>query len=156
MELLRKAAMFGASIPDMKTIYLVFVRQCLEQSAVVWHSSITQEQSNDLERCQKNALRIFFGYSYLNYKNALQKVNLATLKERRNVLCLKFAKQCLENPCMTEYFQLNEKDHAMKTRNCEVFKVFPAHTERLNRSPILYLQKILNENAKKDRRRDPT
>ena len=40
MELLRKVASCGASIEDLKTIYILFVRSILEQSATVWHSLV--------------------------------------------------------------------------------------------------------------------
>ena len=53
MELLRRVANFGASIEDMKIIYFLFVRSHLEQSATVWHSSLTEENSSDLERVQQ-------------------------------------------------------------------------------------------------------
>ena len=53
MQLVRKVASFGASVDDLKNIYFLFVRSLLEQSATVWHSSLTQENSNDLERVQK-------------------------------------------------------------------------------------------------------
>ena len=43
MELLRKVAGFGVPEEDMKNIYFLFVRSLLEQSATVWHSSLTQE-----------------------------------------------------------------------------------------------------------------
>ena len=42
MELLRRVASFGASLDDMKTIYYLFVRSLLEQSATVWQSSLTE------------------------------------------------------------------------------------------------------------------
>ena len=34
----------------------------------------------------------------------------------------------------------------MKTRNREIFKVDFAHTDRLQKSSIIYMQKLLNEN----------
>ena len=36
MQLLRKNASFGASIEDLKTIYILNVRSVLEQSFIVW------------------------------------------------------------------------------------------------------------------------
>ena len=48
MEILRRVASFGASDEDMKTIYFLYVRSLLEQSATVWHSSLTKENSDDL------------------------------------------------------------------------------------------------------------
>ena len=56
MQLLRRVATFGASVADMKDIYFLFVRSLLEQSATVWHSSLSQENINDLERVQKSAV----------------------------------------------------------------------------------------------------
>ena len=50
MELLRKSASFGASHQDLKDIYIIFIRSLLEQSATVWHSSLTDQNKSDLER----------------------------------------------------------------------------------------------------------
>ena len=55
MEILRRVSSFGASVEDLKDIYILFVRSLLEQSAVVWHSSLTKDNEQDLERVQKNA-----------------------------------------------------------------------------------------------------
>ena len=53
MELLRKVAKFTTSIDDKKEIYISYIRSIFEQSCEVWHSSLTQENENDLERIQK-------------------------------------------------------------------------------------------------------
>ena len=58
MELLRRAASFSPSVEDLKDIYILFIRSILEQSATVWHSNITEENSSDLERVQKSAVKI--------------------------------------------------------------------------------------------------
>ena len=68
MEILRKIASFGASKEDMKNIYFLFVRSQLEQSAVVWHSSLSSENRADLERVQKSAVKIIMGDQYKGYK----------------------------------------------------------------------------------------
>ena len=39
----------------MVTAYKTFKRSILEQSCVIWHSSITEEDREDLECVQKNA-----------------------------------------------------------------------------------------------------
>ena len=96
MELLRRVAGFGTSIADLKNIYILFVRSQLEQSAVVWHSSLTQENISDLERVQKSAIKIIMGNDYRSYKKSLHFLELDTLQERRKQLCLKFAKRCLK------------------------------------------------------------
>ena len=71
MEILRRVSSFGAPIQDLKEIYILFIRSMLEQSATVWHSSISQENIEDLERVQKNALRIILQNQYYSYQKAL-------------------------------------------------------------------------------------
>ena len=98
MGILRKAASFGASRDDMKTLYIAYVRSHLEQSAVVWHSGLTIQNIHDLERVQKSAVRLIMGGQYENYKKSLSLLKLQTLETRRKELCLNFAKKMFENP----------------------------------------------------------
>ena len=48
LVLLRKLSEFGAPTGDLKTIYISYIRSVLEQSAVVWHTSLTAENISDL------------------------------------------------------------------------------------------------------------
>ena len=73
MQLLRKVASFGTPVDDLKDIYILFVRSILEQSATVWHSSITVENENDLERVKKSALKIILNEKYTSYQQGLAK-----------------------------------------------------------------------------------
>ena len=76
-----------------KNIYILYIRSILEQSCVVWHSSLTQDNENDLERVQKAAVKVILGKEYPeNYEQALVRADLDTLKERRTKLCKEFAK----------------------------------------------------------------
>ena len=92
MELLRKVAFFTSSIEDKKIIYIQYIRSILEQSCVVWHSSLTQENCDDLERIQKSAIRIILGKYYLNYEEGLKKVGIESLEDRRINLCMNLQK----------------------------------------------------------------
>jgi hypothetical protein len=67
MELLRRVASFGTPAEDLKIIYTLFIRSVLEQAATVWHSSLTQDNINDLERVQKTAVTVILQENY-NYK----------------------------------------------------------------------------------------
>mgnify|MGYP007089950330 CR=1 FL=1 len=62
-------------------INLTFIRPILEQSAPVWHSSLTEENSEDLERVQKAAARLIMGGYHMSYKSSLKELHLETLKE---------------------------------------------------------------------------
>ena len=144
MELLRKISSFGASWEELKNIYILYIRSLLEQSCTVWHSGLTDENSQDLERVQKSALRIILQESYHSYKNALNALELESLVERRESLCLQFAKKCLTNEKMKHLFPQNHKTHLMITRFEEMYEVNNANTERLKNSPIIYMQRLLN------------
>ena len=96
MELLRRVAAFNPPIEDLKIIYFLFIRSLLEQSAVVWHSSLSEENINDLERVQRSAVRIILGEKFNGYRKSLDMLGIQTLKERRKELCSRFAKKIFE------------------------------------------------------------
>ena len=142
MQLLRKAASFSPPAEDLKDIYVLFIRSILEQSATVWHSSLTEENSDDLERIQKSAMKIILADKYQGYQQALARLGLDTLKSRREKLCLIFAKKCVQNQKLKHMFPENINLHNMKHRKTEKYQVQFA---RLQKSPIVYMQKLLNQ-----------
>ena len=93
MELIRKLAGFGAPLSDLKIVYLTFIRSLCEQSCTVWHSSLSVQNEEDIERVQKVALKIMLQNQYKNYQNAMNLMDLQSLKERRTQLCLVFARK---------------------------------------------------------------
>ena len=145
MELLRKVASFGTSLEEKRNIYILFIRSVLEQSCTVWHSSLTKENEEDLERVQKSAVRIIVGKDIKNYDDALIKADLDSLKDRRTELCMKFARKCVKSNKSKEMFPLRQKIHEMETREEEKYEVQHANTERLKNSAIPYMQRLMNE-----------
>ena len=139
MELLRRAASFSPSVEDLKDIYILFIRSILEQSATVWHSNITEENSSDLERVQKSAVKIILKEKYSNYENALAQLGIESLDLRREHLCLNFARKCVKNQKLAHMFPKNTKPHGMNSRHEEKYKVQFANT-------VVYMQKLLNLN----------
>ena len=150
MELLRKVAGFSTSIEEKKNIYILYIRSILEQSSVVWHSSLTREKAEDLERVKKNAVRIILGKPFNDYNEALEKIGLQTLNERRNKLSLKFAKKYLKNDKTKGMFPLRSKIHTMENRNEEKYVVKYANTDRLKNSAIPYMQRMLNDDIRRN------
>ena len=67
---------FGASTDDKKQIYIMYVRSLLEQSAIVWHSSLSAQNRRDIERVQKSAIRIILGNQYVGYKKSLEQLGI--------------------------------------------------------------------------------
>ena len=146
---LRGIASLGASIEDLKIIDFLFIISHLEQSATVLHSSLTVENSNDLERVQKSAVKILLGNPYNGYENSLLRLKMEKLVDRRR-LCLNFAKKCFKSNKTKYMFPKNAKRNDMKTRTSEKYMVEHANTERLRKSSIMYMQHLLNEDEVED------
>ena len=99
-----------------------------------------------MERTQKVALKIILGEDYISYENSLKTTGLERLTARRTKLSLNFAKKCVKNRYTSWMFPL--KEQKVETRAPERFQVTKARTDRLAKSAIPYMQKLLNTNWK--------
>ena len=151
MQLLNRAASFTSSMHDLRRIYLTFVRSILEQSAVVWHSSLTAKNRRALERVQKCAVRVILKGKYSNYEDGLKMLRIDNLDIRRKELCLRFAKNCLKNDKVKTMFEKNPSKHRMKKRKTKKFKICRAKTKRYQKSSIPYMVGLLNDDNEKQR-----
>ena len=142
MVLLRKLAEFGAPVNDLKTIYISYIRSVLEQSAVVWHSSLTEENISDLSRVQKTTCKVILGGRYKDYEKALEVLDIERLSDRREKLCQTFAKRSIKNGILV-FEEINKLDY-MTTGNSDKYKVSHCNTERLKKSALPHMQRSLN------------
>ena len=78
------------SIPTDKLVrvFITCIRPVLEYSCEVWHCSLPQYLSDEIERIQRRALRIIF--PELKYSEAMDRANVVTLFQRRNNICARF------------------------------------------------------------------
>ena len=104
MLLLKKIKSLGATTEEMVHLWIVYCRSVLEQSAVVWSSSLTEENCADLERTQKSFAKLILKNNYTTYEESLMKLNLITLKQRRIELTLRFALNCLKSEIFKNLF----------------------------------------------------
>ena len=65
--------LFEFSVPqeELVNIYLLDIHTVVEQSCIVWHSSLTSGEKYDLERIQKVGLRIILKDRYTSYEDAI-------------------------------------------------------------------------------------
>ena len=96
--MIRRLKNLGLNTASLMQVFTMQIRSVLEFGAVVWHSMLTDQNSRAIERVQKSALSIIFGPSYICYDNALLQTALKRLDERRDQLCLTFAKKTLKHP----------------------------------------------------------
>ena len=151
MQILNRAAQFTSNIHILKRIYLTYLQSLLDQSAVVWHSSLTKKNTRDLERIQKIAVRIILGKRYQNYTDGLKILRLKTLSSRREDMCLKFAKKCLKREKIKHFFKKDFQIHKMNKRSKNIFKNKQLKTSRYEQSAIPYMTKLLNNEYKKSK-----
>ena len=144
MALLRGVLNFGAKSHEMVHLWKIYCRSVLEQSCVVWSSSLTQENINNLERAQKTFCKLVLKHNYKNYSNALMQLNLESLKQRRENLYLKFAKSGIKNNKLRDLLPEKNKLEKPQTRNHEKYEVNFANTGRFKNSSIIYMQNLLN------------
>ena len=121
----------------------------MEQSAAVWSSSLTQKNIKDLERVQKSAVRIIIGKSYESYTETLKELDMKRLSERRDLICLKFAKTSLRLDNFKKLFPMQKNIHDMETRQNERYHVVRSYGKRYAVSAIPSMQKLLNKEHKK-------
>ena len=142
MRMLHIAAKFTRNRDHLMQIYKTFIRSNLEFSSNVWHSSLTKENRQDLERVQKAALKVILGKDYKDYDDALKLSKLQSLEQRREVISLRFVKNSLKNANFSKLFPLTKANHVMNVRNPFKYHVNKANTERYRRSTVPYLQRI--------------
>ena len=144
ISMLTKLKYVGVSTEDLIEIYTLFIRSRAEYVSVVWHSSLTVEQTNKIENIQKTSLKIILGQDYIDYPTALEWCGLTELSVRRRNRCLSFAKSSLKYPVGERMFP-RSLQHDQNIRNHESFQVNFAHTESYKKSAVPYCQRLLNE-----------
>ena len=141
--LLRRLKKMGANKEELVDMYTKHCRSILEYAAPVWSGAITRYECMAIERVQKMALHIILSENYLSYENALKLVNLESLECRRIHLCIKFAKKAEKSDKYMHWFSARS---SVNTRQPKVKYLEPkARTERLKKSAIPYLTRLLNE-----------
>ena len=146
MRMLHVDSKFMKNKDDLLHIYKAFIRSRLEFSCTVWHSSLTKKNQLDIERVQKSAIKIILKEKYVNYEQALKLVGLESLHERREQLCLRFAKKCLKMENYKKLFPVRKENHTEK------YLVKYMNTERYMKSAIPAMIRALNGEELKRRK----
>ena len=118
------------------------LRPIIEFCSPVYHPLMTKEQSNNLERLQKTALKIILGFN-LTYEELLEKADIKSLEERRESAFLNFAKSVSKNPRYESWLP-RTGNNARNTRNGKVYIVEFVRTTRLYNSPLFSMRRALN------------
>ena len=128
--------MFGNTIHDLAQIYCTFVRPILEYACQVWHFSLTEKLSNQIEQIQKRAVKTILP-NLSSYSERLVFLKLDTLADRRQLFCHKFYKSIVIN----DTNKLNKllpvpTNHPYSLRVPRTFPLFKCNTDRFSKSFI--------------------
>ena len=125
------------------------VRSIMEMACPAWHPTLTKADSSILERVQKSALNIILGSGYTSYESApdILELDTDTLEERRDELCLNFARKSAEHPIHSKWFLKTKGEQ--HTRNHNIYQPVWARTGRFGKSPIPHMTNIPNEHCRK-------
>ena len=128
---------------DLMFIYKSTLRPSIDFAANTYHSLLTQEQSDAIERLQLMAMKIIYGHA-VSYRTVLATGCINTLRERRQQNFEKFAVKCCANPRFSPtWFPLNPIiHHDLRTR--EKFYIPKYRTERGFKSPVISMRRYLN------------
>ena len=107
---------------------------------------LTTELETTLERQQKRAIDIIFGFG-TNYNEILGQNCMKTLKERRIDACNNFAVKLAESTRFGVLFPENEyPEETPNLRNMKKYREDFARTNRLYNSPLFSMRRYLNAN----------
>ena len=117
------------------------VRSILEYAVPVWHSGLTQQQSHQIERIQKQAFRIILDHNYISYDVACTILSMEPLHIRRTQLCLNFAKRDFKK---TDSLFKTAKQSTQTRSIKKLVQEFNCRTRRFQNSSMPYMSKLLN------------
>ena len=148
VSMVTKLKYVGVDKDNLIEIYYLFIRSLLEYCSVVWHSTLTIEQTADIERVQKTCMKIILGDHYTGYEAALKLYNLDTLKIRRDRRSLNFGLKALKHPKHQKLFPLSSPDEH-HLREAEKFHVNFGRTSSYKNSTVPSIQRLLNKHFSK-------
>ena len=145
--MIRNLKRFGANEEELLDVYIKQVRSLLELNCPVWNAGMSQIDCRKIERVKRTAVAIIRGGNNVKYKDSLQHLNIETLEERREKLCIKFAKKAFKNPKFTKWFARDKL--TMNTRSIKYpLKGIKTRTKQYRKSPLPYLTNLLNQYLK--------
>ena len=137
-------------------VYMKEIRPILEYGAVVFHSGLTTELSNDIESIQRNIFMILSKYLKIkfSYTEACIFFKVDFLYSRRQDLCYSWVKRHLKD--RGEQGLFIKRNKRLLRGNDKVFQEPKYKTKRFFNSPVNYLTRVANDIVSKNARKNKT
>ena len=142
LERLKKC---GLSEKDLVKVYKTSIRSVAEYVSVIWHSMLTDEQSDLLERQQNQALKMISGPK-MSARKMRARAGINTLKERRVEACRKFVVTASKSPRFCQWFTQRPPSNYERRTGIEYNRVVEkiCHSGCCYNSPIYFYRRLLN------------
>ena len=135
----------GLNDITLVNVYKCMLRSLLEYSSNVFYSMLTEDLSNRLERCQRRALTVIYGFG-IGYLDLLILSSLEKLSVRRESLFKKFClKMSNSERFSRKWLPKYDTDSKRTLRNSKIYIEFNAATDRLFNSPEFKMRRTLNQ-----------
>ena len=131
----------GFTPAELVIVYKTMILALADYCCPAYHSLLTDQQDQELERAQIGALRSIYGYA-MTATQLRQEAGVQTLRERRIRLTDNFANKCLKSDRFKKWFP--ENDMRRSGRQSEKYKEYFAKNDRLKNSPLFYMRRRLN------------
>ena len=139
---LRRAGFRGKKLYKL---YASIVRPILETNSVVFHSMLNRGQTEDIEKLQRQALRLCFGF-VVRYGEILEANQIKSLEYRITEAVRKFAGKTLRtNPRFADKWFIPRDRVDPDIRRRRPFRENRGETERYRKSPLANLQRVAND-----------
>ena len=139
---LRHLRVFGFTEAELVEVYKAVIRPVVDYCCVVYHSQLTDEQDELIERLQSQALRCIFG-PRIRASEMRRMAGITTLRQRRIELCDKFALKASASERFGPVW-FPRRESTRSTRRGDKFLETYARCDRLKQSPIFYMRRRLN------------
>ena len=136
----------GLSTDRLLRAYKCLIRPTVEYASPAWHSLLSAEQSDRIERQQIQALKNIYGPG-LSASKMRSKADLPLLRTRREEITLKFAQKATTNKRCSGWFveRAAPKYARRASTNYPRYQEPTARTDRFRNSPINYMIRLLNK-----------
>lgn len=141
LYLLRQLKRADVATTNLVKFYCSCIRSVLEYACQLFHSSLPQYLSDDIERIQKRAMRIIL--PNLSYTDAIEKAGLHTLYSRRESLSCKLFNDIVSNEDhkLAELLPPRTSSTTARLRKRRTFEIPRLRTNRLKNSFIMHYAK---------------
>ena len=133
----------GIHSGELFKLFCVFIRPVIEFCSAVYHSMLTKEQSNDIERLQKQAVKLSFGWNK-TYQCICEEQRITTLKKRRELYVDSFVRKTMRSARFgPTWFPVRGRD-VYGLRERRDIEETNARTSRYYNGPLSYMRRRAN------------